>query len=607
MISAPKPKNEQARLEVLRSLRLLDTPAEAFYDSITRLAAQLFGVRSALVTFVEDERQWFKSRFAFGCEQTPRAVSFCGHAILADEPTIVLDALEDPRFNDNPLVTSSPGIRFYAGAPLSLENGVALGTLCLIDDQPRSQFGAHDQAILVALAKLTSERLRMLSSLAYLDDVTGLPNLARFNIDVPAFTSDDADPNGGFTYAVMLDICPLEYINRMVVALGAQTTQQAALATTDRLRSVIPNEMTLYRIGYARYAFLTRGGLEDACLIATRCVLTHSAPLFLNNAVEVEVAPSAGVVELITPVDPGLLMGNLIAAAEEARATNAAVMLYDLKMKQRRERAFTILNSLKAALTDVGQLHLLYQPRVRLTDGHCVGAEALLRWDHPQLGCISPSEFIPIIEQTALISKLTDWVLDTALRQISQWSEQFPLLKVSVNIAAADLSRPDLIERVIGGLETHGVPGAKLELEVTEGALVQNSQQAAWTLNRLRNFGVSIAIDDFGSGYSNLAQLNNLPADILKIDQTLIRAITTSSKDAIIVRSTIRLAHELGYTVVAEGVEDSEIYTLLANNACEEAQGFYIARPLDSWKFEKWLIKHNQLQSHTPSGVDRLI
>lgn len=595
MISAQKPENEQSRLEVLRSLRLLDTPAEAFYDRITRLACQLFGVSSALVTFVEEERQWFKSRYAFGCEQTPRAVSFCAHAILSDEPTIVLDALVDVRFNDNPLITDSPGIRFYAGAPLLLDNGVTLGTLCLIDDQPRREFSARDQATLVALAALVSERLRMLSSLAYLDDVTGLPNLARFSIDVPAFTINHTDPNGGFTYAVMLDICPLEYINRMVVALGVQTTQQAALATTDRLRSVIPEGMTLYRIGYARYAFLTRGGLEDACLLATRCVLTHATPLLLNNEVEVDVASSAGVVALANPVNPASLMGALITAAEEARATNAAVMLYDRDMKQRRERTFTILNSLKAALTGVGQLHLLYQPRVRLADGRCVGAEALLRWNHPQLGFISPAEFIPIVEQTALISNLTDWVLDTALKQISQWRAQLPAIKVSVNIAAADLARPDFVERVIGALDTHGIPGEELELEVTEGALVQNSQQAACALNRLRNFGVSIAIDDFGSGYSNLAQLHHLPADILKIDQTLIRSIATSSKDAMIVRSTIRLAHELGYTVVAEGVEDGEIYLQVAHNECEEAQGFHIARPLDPRDFKTWLIEHDRL------------
>ncbi len=171
-------------------MRLLDTPAEPFFDSITRFATRLFNVPSALVTFVDDDRQWFKSRVAFGCEQTPRSVSFCAHSILDSRPTVVLDARADRRFGNNPLVTGAPAIRFYAGAPLVLGNDIVVGTLCLIDYEPRFSFSVDDEATLMALAELVTERLSMLGSMAYMDEITGLPNLARFNVDVPVFTED---------------------------------------------------------------------------------------------------------------------------------------------------------------------------------------------------------------------------------------------------------------------------------------------------------------------------------------------------------------------------------------------------------------------------------
>ncbi len=294
----------------------------------------------------------------------------------------------------------------------------------------------------------------------------------------------------------MIDICPLEYVNRMVVALGVHSTQQAAIESVARLTSALPTNVTLYRVGYARYAFLFKGGLDDACILATRCVSTHSAPLTINGTVPVDVASSAGVVTLTNATDSAQLLGALITAADDAREANAAVMLYDFNMKQRRERTFTILNSFKAALADPKQFRLMYQLRERLTDQVCVGAEALLRWDHPDLGSISPAEFIPIAEQTSLISALTDWVLNAALSQLSRWQSEFPDLRLSVNIAASDLGRVDFVERVVSTLETYGVASTRLELEITEGALVQNSEQAARTLTYLRMRGITIAIDD---------------------------------------------------------------------------------------------------------------
>ncbi|GAB5098014.1 putative bifunctional diguanylate cyclase/phosphodiesterase [Caballeronia sp. HLA56] len=583
-------QSEILRLEVLRSLRLLDTPAEGFYDSITDLAANIFGVRSALITFVDAERQWFKSRHGFECEETPRSVSFCSHAIRESGLTVVLDASQDGRFAHNPLVVAEPGIRFYAAAPLVINGGVAVGTLCLIDGQSRSSFSRREQSMLWALAQAVIERLGALNSLAYSDEATTLPNLARFNLDVAAFTSNNSQ--AGFTHAVMIDICPLEYVNRMVVALGVETTVHAAILTTERLSAVLPKGITLYRVGYARYAFLVKSGAENARLLAERCVASHASPLILNRSIPVEVVSSAGISALAAPTDPARLLGALITAADAARESNAAVLLYDDKMKQSRERAFVILNSIKSALGSKDQFYLVYQPRVRLSDNACVSAEALLRWNHPRLGNISPVEFIPIAEQTLLIELVTDWVLEEGIRQLSIWREEFPDLIISVNIAASDLCRADFVERVTAELSRYGVPSSCLELEVTEGAVVQSPEVAASALDRLRKAGVSVAIDDFGSGFSNLTQLHNLPADVLKIDRTLVSSMLESHRDALIVHSTMELAHDLGYKVVAEGVENAELYAMLAESRCDEAQGYFISRPLGREAFEQWMRLH---------------
>ncbi|MDR5813065.1 EAL domain-containing protein [Caballeronia sp. LZ033] len=587
-----QPQSELLRLEVLRSLRLLDTPAEGFYDNITDLAANVFSVRSALITFVDADRQWFKSRHGFGRDETPRSVSFCSHAIRESGLTIVLDASKDIRFSSNPLVLGDPGIRFYAAAPLVINGGVAVGTLCLIDDLPRSDFSPKEQSMLWALAQAVIERLGALSSLAYSDEATTLPNLARFNLDVAAFTASSAQVK--FTHAVMIDICPLEYVNRMVVALGVETTVHAAILTTERLSAVLPRGITLYRVGYARYAFLVKSGLETACLLAERCVASHASALHLNRSIPVEVISSAGIAALAVPTDPARLLGALITAADAARESSAAVLLYDDEMKRSRERAFLILNSIKSGLRCKNQFYLVFQPRLRLSDNACVSAEALLRWHHPQLGEISPVEFIPIAEQTLLIALVTDWVLEEAIRHLAGWRDTFPGLLISVNIAASDLCRTDFVGNIRTLLSRNGVPASCLELEVTEGAIVQSPEVAAATLESLRKLGVSIAIDDFGSGFSNLTQLHKLPADVLKIDRTLVSSMQDDSRDRLIVHSTMQLAHDLGYKVVAEGVENADLYAMLAASRCDEAQGYFVSRPLRNHVFEEWVRMHTR-------------
>ncbi|CAH2811479.1 MAG: diguanylate cyclase/phosphodiesterase (GGDEF & EAL domains) with PAS/PAC sensor(s), partial [uncultured Caballeronia sp.] len=360
---------------------------------------------------------------------------------------------------------------------------------------------------------------------------------------------------------------------------------------------------TLYRLGYARYEFLVTGGLTAATLLAERCVATHASPLLLNKPIPIDVTSVAGIVKLSITTDPSHLLGFLITAAEAAREANAATMLYDSRMKLVHERSFKILNSIKLALASKDQLHLVFQPRVRVSDGAIIGAEALLRWSHPELGNLPPAEFIPIAEQTSFMSLITDWVVEkNGLRQIATWQRCFRPFKLSINISAMDLCRLDFVERVVVSLARHGVPPSAIELEITEGALVQSPEAASTALDQLRNAGISVAIDDFGSGFSNLAQLHRFPVDVLKIDRTLISSILASEQDALIVRSAIEFAHALGYTVVAEGVEDQTLYAVLEQSLCDEIQGYYVSRPMTAEAFEKWIRQHSACRLREQEG-----
>ncbi|MDR5776794.1 MULTISPECIES: sensor domain-containing phosphodiesterase [unclassified Caballeronia] len=580
MFIPPYPADEAERLSALRSTYLLDTRPESFFDDITRLAAEMFDVPISLVTLVDKERQWFKSRVGLKLAESAREISFCGHAILSKEPTVVLDANLDERFHDNPLVTGEPSIRFYAGAPVVTDDGYAIGTLCIIDSESRPVFGDSEQSRLSALAGLIAQRVDALRSNAYRDNVTGLPNLARF--------TDDTALSCASAHAVLLDVCTLDYINRMVVAVGLETVNAVAVATTSRLMRALGTGVTLYRIGYARYLFVTEASCGEISEMVRKCVRAFESPLIVGRDLPIDVTPSVGIARICDTSGPSDLIAALIFASERARESHANAVVYDREMGLGRHRTFLLLNSFKDALAR-NQLRLVYQPRVRLIDGVCVGAEALVRWRHPQLGEISPGEFVPLIANTALINALTDWVLATALRQLAEWHIQHPGLVISVNAVGSDLSRADFVEQVNVALQSAGVSPQRLELEVTEGSLMLHTERSASNVSALRRLGVSLAIDDFGSGFSNLTQLSSLDVAAVKIDQALVRAIMTSPRDATIVRSVIRLVHELGYKAVAEGAETAEILGQVRDWGCDEIQGYFIGRPMEEDVFAAWL------------------
>ncbi len=224
-----------------------------------------------------------------------------------------------------------------------------------------------------------------------------------------------------------------------------------------------------------------------------------------------------------------------------------------------------------------------------LRTGAVVGLEALVRWAHPTRGLLLPGDFLPAVEQTGLIEPLTDCVLDIALAQIRTWMEQGLAVPVAVNLSARSVHRPDLPDRVLSALATHDVPPALLRLELTETALLAEPTRARDVLTRLHRAGVSLSIDDFGAGYSSMGHLKHLPVDELKIDRSYIADMASSAEDAALVRSVVDLGHELGLTVVAEGVEDAATAAALADLQCDVGQGYLYATPVTAEVMTGWL------------------
>ncbi|KAF1051544.1 MAG: putative signaling protein [Stenotrophomonas maltophilia] len=280
----------------------------------------------------------------------------------------------------------------------------------------------------------------------------------------------------------------------------------------------------------------------------------------------------------------------------------ADIAMYQAKNSQRHYRLYqrgddnytperlALHTSLGRAIREGGLL-LHYQPKVQLSDGRVMGFEALLRWEHPERGLIPPQEFIPLAESTELIHPLTYWVLDEALRQVRAWAEQGLDTCMAVNISANNLRNPHFVSELQALLEAHQVPAAQLELEVTEGTLLEDPEMALRSLQAIRDLGVALSIDDFGTGYSSLAYLKRLPVQVLKIDRTFVSAMVENFSDAMIVQSTIALGHNFGMQVVAEGVEDEATATALQRLGCDIAQGYHFGRPMTAEQVVTWRLQ----------------
>ena len=578
--------NEAARLNALRDLKILDTPPSESFDRLTRMASRLLGAPVSTISLTDGDRQWFKSKVGVDLHEIPREQAPCAYAIKGSGVFVVPDLLEDDRFRTSPLAQA--GIRFYAGAPLITRSGYGLGTICIVDDKPR-QIGTEEQRTLRDLAGMVMAQIEIQNMIGRIDATSGYPNQHQMFEDLEVQAGQYA---GGMAAAVIVEFMLPSEASHSLRVLGTGHADTLAKQTMQTIQKQVGNSSRLYHIGQMRCVVAGELGAWTASDLASRIKQTLMAPI-LCDGVPVTLNPIVGCYDFVVgDVSPEDVLRRLLNAGDDARDTDAGLAIYDPVYDQRKARSFTLITDFASALASDNQLRLVYQPRVSLSTGRLLGVEALLRWTHPTLGNVPPGEFIPLVEHTALVRSMSDWVFATAICQAKAWSRAGHDICVSVNASARNLDESDFAERLLKALRKARLDPRHLELEFTESATARDQLGVTAQLRKLQNAGMAIAIDDFGTGYSNVSYIQQLPVSVLKIDRSFITDLATSDKNTALVRSMITMAHDLGYRVVAEGIETQEVYNILASLDCDEGQGYHMCRPVSAIEVaDRYLMK----------------
>ncbi len=419
------------------------------------------------------------------------------------------------------------------------------------------------------------------------DALTGLPNRARLWKSMEAAVAA-ARTRGGTAALLWIDLDRFKDIND---TFGHHYGDQVLKDLNPRLWAGLRETDLVARLGGDEFAILLPGAdREGAVRVAERVLAELCRPIEVNGH-RIDLGASIGIA--LFPEhgqDAETLMRRADVAMYAAKRSRAGLTVSAAGQSHSTPRRLELVAELRQGIED-GQLLLHYQPKVDLRTGRVLGAEALVRWQHPRDGLIPPDLFIPLAEQTGLIRPLGLWVLDAALARCAEWSKAGLDLSVAVNLAADSLQDPRLDEMVAAMLRRAGVAPGRLTLEVTESAMMADPARAKEVLGRIHEAGVRVAIDDFGTGYSSLAYLKDLPVDEVKIDQKFVSGMRGNQKDACIVRSVVDLGHNFGLRVVAEGAEDRESSDLLASWGCDVAQGYFFSRPLPPCDLRAWLTE----------------
>ena len=425
---------------------------------------------------------------------------------------------------------------------------------------------------------------------AYEDPLTGGPNWSAALAEGRRLVQE-ARAESTPLAVVCVDLDLFRYIN---VALGHALGDEVLRVVARMGQQRIAPPGLFARMSGDRFAAVLPGCDAEAVQRWTSELVARAQRPVLVQGHELVVPLSAGVAWLGAH---GETFDALVAAADmalnEAKAHGRRCWrVFDPALRQRNERAYALHRALSRAV-ERGELVLHFQPQVRLDGPGIVGVEALLRWQHPQLGAVAPAEFIPVAEDSGLIVSIGDWVFQTALRQLRRWHDEgVPCPRVAVNLSMAQFHQPDLVQRVRAALQAADVPPHRLELELTEGVLLRDGEAAQATVRALRALGVHLSIDDFGTGYSSLAQLRRLAVQRIKIDRSFVADLPHDPEAEAIVDLVVMLAQRLGLETLAEGVEHDGQAQALRARGCRLAQGYAYARPLPPAACADWLRRH---------------
>ena len=452
------------------------------------------------------------------------------------------------------------------------------------------------------IALRNGELLGQLRHEALHDALTGLPNREHLQRRVAAALDDVAAGRTSGATVMILDLDDFKEVND---TLGHQQGDILLTEVATRLSAVVGTTGTVARLGGDEFAILlpTTADEERVLRVGRRILRALEQPMALDG-LDIEVSGSLGIALAPAHADePAALLKRADMAMYDAKTSTRGLRLYEADLETNTPRRLTLVSELRAALQN-GGIEVHVQPKARLGSGDVVSVEALVRWDHPELGDVSPDEFIPLAERTGLIGKLTSRVLDAALAACAEWRAAGHDLGVAVNLSTWSLHDADLVEEVGRLLRRHGVAADRLTLEVTEGSVMADPSRSVALLHQLRDLGVRLSVDDFGTGYSSLSYLKRLPVQEVKIDRSFVSGLREQGEDVAIVRAIIDLGHHLGLQVVAEGVEDQATWDLLGSMNCDLVQGWHLARAMPIAELVPWLTSR---QNATARGGLRAV
>jgi diguanylate cyclase (GGDEF)-like protein len=419
------------------------------------------------------------------------------------------------------------------------------------------------------------------------DSLTGLPNRANIYQEIEHFYAAGGDSLGALLF---IDLDRFKEIND---TLGHQVGDRLLQLIGPRIASEMSEiKGTVARMGGDEFAiFLPSIRNQQHALVFAHCILDALRLEFDLEVFCAEISASIGIVLAPTQAaDVNELMRFADVAMYYAKEQMSGIAVYKPEIDPHSPKRLAMMSELGRAIRE-DQLCLYYQPKVNLETKAFYGFEALLRWNHPELGFVPPNDFIPIAEVTSLIHPLTEWVLEKSIAQCCMWHSQGLDVSVAVNLSARNLLDENMPKLVRNLLQKYGLPASALELEITESSIMSDPSRALRVLQQLHELGAQLSIDDFGTGYSSLAYLKKLPVQTLKIDNSFIRNMLDDKQDELIVESTIHLAHSLSLKVVAEGVENAALIDRLAQMGCDEAQGYHIGRPMPLAQIDEWMAE----------------
>ena len=572
-------------------LRAVDAYApvrdDADLDRFAAIAADLFGLPVGLVNLLGDDQALMSGRHGLDLESLPRDLAFCYRTIQSDAVLTIPDLAQDAGFAANPLVTGASGFRFYAGAPLrSPLGGERIGAMCVLGFEPRAPLDAREARLLEQLAGLAMDRLEFrrvenvrrlaedrLHHLAYHDALTGCGNHVRLAELIEASRHRQA------AALVLLD---LDGYRQVTDLLGQAAGDDVLRELGGRLTTALGRRGTLLRPGGDGFAAWLPGCVDqaEAEAVARDLLAALDVPLAASGR-SLRVGSSAGVA-LAAPGGADTLPADAAYALGRARAAGRGMQrTCDMVMRGRRESELALTEEVRQAMLS-GQFELHYQPQVDLRRGSLVGAEALLRWRHPERGLLPPAAFLQALETGSMAGTIGDWIIEEGCRQAADWRAQGLNLRVGINLFAEQIRCGTLEATVLAALDRWGLPPELLELELTETIALGREEALLTPLHALRAHGVGLALDDFGTGFASLSTLKSYPLTRLKIDRSFVSGLGSEGilgrgrdrDDVAIIEAVLALAHGLGLRVVAEGVETEAQSLFLAARGCDEGQGY---------------------------------